>query len=1124
MSEHSIFLRALDIEDSAERAKFLDEACAGDQNARRELDALLEAHGRTGSFLEGPAHDTPTKPYEPPERPGSHVGPYKLLQRIGEGGMGVVYMAEQVEPVRRTVAVKIIRGGMDSRSMLARFEAERQALAMMDHPNIAHVFDVGTTESGLPFFVMELVKGVPITRFCDDKRLGLRERLELFVPVCQAIQHAHQKGVIHRDIKPSNVLVAQYDDRPVPKVIDFGVAKAMNQKLTERTLFTAFGSVVGTLEYMSPEQAKLNQLDIDTRSDVYALGVLLYELLTGSTPIDRARLKAAALDEVLRIIREEEPARPSTRLSAARTQPATQPASPAGAPAACERSGQELRGELDWIVMKALEKDRARRYETANGLARDVQRYLKDEPVEACPPTLAYRVKKFYRKNRAAVAVAAGFAVLLGVSAVGSTMLAVSAMRAERIAAVERDRAEANAIDAEAQRKLADRERQRAEEEKRSAEAVRNFLQTDLLGQASDFLQAESRRLSGASYEILTNPSIGELLDRAASQLTPEQIEKKFPAMPFVQAEVLRTVGNSYLAINHPAKALPLLRRSVELASASRGPSDPITLEARQLVAVALDRLGQYDEAQAGFDAVVRDRSQALGPFHPDTLVSKINQGTIFFEKNRRTEALNHFRTLSADARTHLGPEHVIAIWAEANHAIALRFAGRMDEAIRRFEALHPLLNSLGGSPLFDHPGFMAGTLELADLYRAAGRRGDANALLRKTLAATEAALGPEHPATWAYRHEIAHEHMRVKEIDAALALFEINVKLDTAPDFTMSSHESLGFCHEAAGRLDAALDHYQRSLNLQIAKFGPEHRSWSIARRRARIGQCLMKKGQYTEAEPFLRDGYRGLLEFANQTPPWDATLLQEVRTSLLDVYQTLGRSDDAKQLEQDWVEELRGRLDRTTKNSGSTLLDQLRAAALLSNELVKFDRKEEVAPIFKEALVRILAADCPVGADYLSAYERLRHAVSVAGSHLLAAELSEPVVKRLRELPSTPRETLNTEVFALASHWLWGDRREEAEPLLRESLAMQADLDPQSWQLTKRMYFLGTNLFWLKKYDEAEQILKESYEQAVARLDAAPNWEKDYPKAIANRLAALYAAIGRESEANLWRERASK
>jgi tetratricopeptide (TPR) repeat protein len=350
------------------------------------------------------------------------------LQQIGEGGMGTVWMAQQTEPVKRLVALKVIKPGLDSKQVLARFEAERQALALMDHPNIARVLDAGATAAGRPYFVMELVKGVPLTKYCDERRLTPKERLELFIPVCLAIQHAHHKGIIHRDIKPSNVLVALYDGKPVPKVIDFGVAKATGQQLTEHALVTGFGAVVGTLEYMSPEQAELNQLDIDTRSDIYSLGVLLYELLTGSTPLDKKRLHQAAMLEVLRIIREEEPPRPSTRLSTTEELP-TVAANRGLEP---KKLSGVVRGELDWIVMKALEKDRNRRYETANGFAMDVQRYLADEPVQACPPSAGYRLRKFVRRNKGRVIAAAAMLVLVLTGTAVSAWQAVRATLAER--------------------------------------------------------------------------------------------------------------------------------------------------------------------------------------------------------------------------------------------------------------------------------------------------------------------------------------------------------------------------------------------------------------------------------------------------------------------------------------------------------------------------------------------------------------------------------------------------------------------------------------------------------------------------------------------------------------------
>ena len=416
--EESIFPKALAKGSEQERAAYLDQACAGDPELRREVEALLLAHRQGGGILEAPpAGLDSTAVCRAADGIGSLIGPYKLLEKIGGGGMGVVYMAEQLHPVHRKVALKIIKPGMDSGQVIARFEAERQALTMMEHPNIARVLDAGTTESGRPYFVMELVKGIPITDYCDQAQLSTRQRLELFIQICHAVQHAHQKGVIHRDIKPGNVLVTLHDDRPVPKVIDFGIAKAMSQQLTEKTLFTNFAQMIGTPLYMSPEQAQISGLDVDTRSDIYSLGVLLYELLTGTTPFDKNRLLEAAYDEMRRIIREEEPPRPSTRISTLGSKLAAISAHRNTDP---KKLGQLMRGELDWIVMKSLEKDRTRRYATANGLAADVGRYLKDEPVVALPATAVYRLRKLVLRNRlvfAAVgAVAAALVIGLGLS------------------------------------------------------------------------------------------------------------------------------------------------------------------------------------------------------------------------------------------------------------------------------------------------------------------------------------------------------------------------------------------------------------------------------------------------------------------------------------------------------------------------------------------------------------------------------------------------------------------------------------------------------------------------------------------------------------------------------------
>jgi serine/threonine protein kinase/tetratricopeptide (TPR) repeat protein len=438
----SVFLAAVENCAPDQWDAFLQEACAGDQDLRRRVEVLLRAHQQPNSLLDSPAAALVATIDEPTtERPGTVIGPYKLLEQIGEGGFALVFVAEQQQPVRRKVALKVLKPGMDTRQVVARFEAERQALALMDHPHIAKVFDGGETPAGRPYFVMELVKGVPITDFCDHSRLGVRERLGLFVDVCQAMQHAHQKGIIHRDLKPSNVLVTLHDDKVVVKVIDFGVAKATGQQLTDKTLFTNFAQMIGTPLYMSPEQARLSGLDIDTRSDIYALGVLLYELLTGTTPFDRERLRAAGYDEMRRIIREEEPARPSTRLSTPGPTSVTVSANRQSDP---KKLTRVLRGELDWIVMKAVEKDRNRRYESASAFAADVRRYLNDEPVSACPPSTAYRLGKFVRRYKGPVAATILTLLCLIGGIIGTSWGMLRAIDAESVArfeGIEKDKA-----------------------------------------------------------------------------------------------------------------------------------------------------------------------------------------------------------------------------------------------------------------------------------------------------------------------------------------------------------------------------------------------------------------------------------------------------------------------------------------------------------------------------------------------------------------------------------------------------------------------------------------------------------------------------------------------------------
>jgi tetratricopeptide (TPR) repeat protein/tRNA A-37 threonylcarbamoyl transferase component Bud32 len=501
------------------------------------LERLLLAASQAGSFLESPAlGSTPDTASSVMERPGAQIGRYKLLQQIGEGGMGVVYMAEQVEPVKRRVALKVVKPGLDTRQVIARFEGERQALAMMDHPSIAKVLDAGATESGRPYFVMELVNGLPVTKYCDERRLTTRERLELFAPICHAVRHAHLKGVIHRDLKPSNILIALYDGRPVPKIIDFGVAKATCQTLTETTMFTQFGQLIGTLDCMSPEQAERNQLDVDTRSDIYSLGVVLYELLTGEIPFDRGKYRCAGFDEILRIIREDEPPPPSTRLSTSAKLP-TVAMSRNAEPA---KLSAVVRGELDWIVMKALEKERGRRYQTANDLAADIDHYLAEEPVEAGPPSAAYRFRKLVLRNQ--VAVLAGTTILL--TLIGAVV--VTTWQALR-AAHQRDRA----VEAEV---LATNRLTAERQARREATAIGELLQTALESANPEFTK-------GSGY------TVRQLLDEIAAGL-----DDRFRNDPSTEAAMRSTIGNAYRRLGLWEHAHPHLQRALELREQQFGP------------------------------------------------------------------------------------------------------------------------------------------------------------------------------------------------------------------------------------------------------------------------------------------------------------------------------------------------------------------------------------------------------------------------------------------------------------------------------------------------------------------------------------------------------------------------
>ena len=1209
----ALFQAAIEHDDPAARRAWLDREVGDDAELRGRLDHLLAAFDRPPEVLERPLGADPeaTAAVDPevtsdvvrtasPE-PGPTVadkptvdlaaagpgvavdtviaGRYKIRQAIGEGGMGTVYLAEQLKPVRRQVALKLIKPGMDSRQVLARFESERQALALMDHPNIARVLDAGSTDDSRPFFVMELVKGIALTEYCDNHRLDLPSRLGLFRQICSAVQHAHQKGIIHRDLKPTNILVESHDGRPVPKVIDFGLAKATSgMQLSEHSLFTAFGSVTGTPLYMAPEQATFNALDVDTRADIYALGVILYELLSGSTPIQRDTMKRAALDEMLRVIREVEPPTPSSRISTSEGLPslaANRHVEPA-------RLSRLVKGDLDWIVMKALAKERERRYDSAIGMANDVERFLNHEPVSAGPPTAAYRLRKFVRRNRGRVAAAALVLLALVGGVAGTAIGLVEARRQEREArkqeAIARDESSAKE-----QARKAEAEQRRVAEGRLAQVAKMNAI----LGSIFENLDPKRADRDGKPLGAV----LGERLERAAAE-----IEGEATGDPMAVARMQMTLGNSLHSLGYEPKAIELFSKARATFAARLGPDHPDTLTSLAFLGASHAAAGRHAEAIKLYGEALALRKARLGPDHPHTLGSMISLAACYFSVGRRAEALklaeetlalqkarlgpDHPDTLgsmislaaaAADAgrgneafklheetlaqqKARLGPDHPDTLWSMSNLAVGYSKAGRHSEALKLHEETLALRKAKFGP---DHPDTLTSMSNLAASYFDVGRRVEGLKLAEETLTVRRARLGPDHPDTLASMSILAKFYSAAGRRDEGLKLEEETLALRRVrlgPDHpsTLASMNDVAVGYAKAGRRAEALKLGEETLAQQKARLGPDHPD--TLRSMGNLASFYVKAGRRAEA---LKLGEETLaLQRARLGPDHPYTLL--TMSNLATSYRDSGRRAEALKLDEetlalrraklgpdhpdtltsmkhlaqgyqdggafDRAEPLRDELVVARRKAGGEGHPDTLAARLDRADLDLVRKRYDVAePAYRAILAECLARLGPDHAVTVWAVNSLATLYERRGDWAEVVPLRRADLERARKAPGD-RVALGAALAMLGRALLEAKQWPEAEPVCREALEIREADAPDLWTTFNTRSMLGGSLLGQGKIAEAEPLLRSGYEGMKARAGTILPIGKPRLAEALDRLIAFGEATGKADEAAAWKAERAK
>ena len=803
-----IFNQAVELT-GTDRTEYLDEACGADDALRSEVESLL-GHYATEATVQDNTTDAPPGTYQQ----GDTIGPYTILSTLGEGGMGMVYLAQQAKPVRRRVALKVIKAGMDSKQVIARFQAERQALALMNHPGIASVYEAGMTEDARPYFVMEYIEGTSITEACDAQHLDTTQRLELMAEVCDAVQHAHQKGVIHRDLKPGNILVSRGDDdRLRPTIIDFGVAKATSQDLTEMTYMTQQGHLVGTPAYMSPEQVDLNIADIDTRSDVYALGVIMYEVITGRPPFDPRSLWDAGLEEMRRIIREEEPPRPSTWLSTTGGEEAAKIAQARQTEVA---SLSRLLGrELEWIPLKALRKERSERYDSAKDMAEDIRRYLSGQPLEAGPESAMYRLRKAVRRNKGAFTAAAIVCLVLIAGVVISLGFAFEADR-EREAAIQA--------------------RDEAETEKNRAEAVKDFVTTMLSSVDPDTAGAMDK----------------ELMMLVLSQAATSAGEQ-FQDQPLTEAEIRSVIGRTYINLGRYDEAEPHIVASLVICRRVLGDEHPDTLGSISTMGDLLYSQGKYDEAMPYYVEALETYSQVFGDEHPSTLGSIGRMGNLFISQGKHDEAWSYYVEALETSRRVLGDEHPHTLVSISAIGGLLYSQGKYDEAEPYYvEALETSRRVLGD----EHPITLGSISRMGILFISQGKYDEAEPYCVEALETYSQVLGDEHPSTLLSISVMGGLLSIQGKHDEAMPYYVVALETsrrvlgDEHPS-TLGSISRMGNLFYSQGKYDEAMPYYVEALETYSQVLGDEHPDTLLSI--STMGDLLYSQGKYDEAEPHI-------------------------------------------------------------------------------------------------------------------------------------------------------------------------------------------------------------------------------------------------------------------------------